>query len=215
MDPGESVLIDDRLNPTEGGLTMFPNTAVNGHQTLETIAYHEAGHVVMAVLQGLYLDRTAIIAWGAGEAARRGNSIIGYPPSSAGKRKQAQSLLAGPLAEERYLGTKQGLWCISCDRLATLEMVPSRRKAGGAMFKWYYKLQAETMQLVAEHWALVCAVAIALLQNRMLTGDRVKEIMRGAGWKESFSQKTRAQQVSRIVKNQRKELKGAREAFAA
>ena len=192
---------------------MLPNATVEVPRTREAIAYHEAGHAVIAVLLGLYLDRTAMIMRNAG-GTTRGYSIIGYPPTPIGVRKQAQSLLAGPLAEEHHRDATPGLWCTDLDRQLTLELAPLYRQRRGEMFKWYYELQAQTAQFLAGHWGLVRAVAIALLERGTLTGDRVKEIMRDVGWEESSFEKARARRVSMILKYQSKELEEAREAFA-
>jgi len=168
------------------------NTPSNSSQTkLDSTAYHEAGHAVVAVVQGL-TNISVTIKPGEdslGECIHPG--VFGY--EYGGKRERKRIVreyiivsYAGFQAEINF-NREAEQWRSQGDENNALNLsrefssvLPKQISSVGdeAHMKFLGKLQREARKLVRQHWRSVSAVARELLKTKTLSGDQIKEILR-------------------------------------
>ncbi len=139
--------------------------------TLEEVAYHEAGHVVVGHRLGVDLASADILPDGHGG---NGHTVFNVRPGFREQPAYIESVvvtfLAGPVAEARIAGFENpegsgyDLDAIARDWLRLLAP-PAERAARRA------ELTRRAEQLVAENWTQIEAVAQALLRRRSLARD--------------------------------------------
>jgi hypothetical protein len=147
-----------------------------------TAAFHEAGHAVAAWAQCVGLDY-ATIGHEEGATGRialqQESGLLG---SVAGMERLIRISLAGPIAQQRACGDagidqeKAGADMII---VRALFLVISGGKID-SFPKFIARLTAETEALIFQpmSWARMLAVADALVERRMLTGQELAEVIK-------------------------------------
>lgn len=164
------------------------------HETLEQVAYHEAGHAVMAIREGLQVEFVAVYEEprlkGVCRPVDRTEILLRDPRTlakgvAAGKVSNKEiagmilTLLAGGLAEQRFLGSAEdgGGKDLQVARTLTLAFADT----AAARFELLAWLAVLVKQDLAEPsvWHQVQRVAAALLERRTLTDEQVRGAMVG------------------------------------
>jgi ATP-dependent Zn protease len=174
-------------------------------RTRESIAYHEAGHAVVNVLLGLPVESVKIIPGRRQLHGARmrtlGTTIMKVSGTVAGRRRRAESSLAGPLAEERFLAARSREDVIDLDRVTALDQAPKCRRGSDAALDWFADRAEKARRLIDKHWSIIGSVAACLLERKALTGAELKDVMRSAGWKEPLSDVEReSRRVLRVLR---------------
>jgi hypothetical protein len=164
----------------------------------EETAHHEAGHAVAAVVLKRRISYVTIIAEG-GDDGHLGLCRLGDLPTlreyldgtteladrarKQGERDLTRSAIisaAGPAATFRHRGGAE-VWDdpgLIADRNATTGcaawLAGSSDGASLLVDRWH----AEATKIVQEHWTAVCSVAEELLRERVLSGQRVRQLAR-------------------------------------
>jgi hypothetical protein len=142
-----------------------------------SIAYHEAGHAVAALVQGCPVTGCTLDPEGVGELKFPAFDAEGADPATL--RKYAIIALSGweaQLHQEPDLSVALFASSIECDMRSARECV-GRAVAGEAerratLAAW----QAEACLLVAAHWRAIEAIGNALVVRHALTGEEIKAI---------------------------------------
>lgn len=149
---------------------------------LETVAYHEAGHAVAAVVLGRPVTEAVISDDGDGWVGPEFH--LPAPPLSPDDRKliedQIVELAAGPYAEARRTGKP-----LAMDDIQVRMLVPDNdwsdvRRCSHALQPNGCDLDAlveSGRKLVDTHWDEIGAVAASLKTRRQLTGDEIRRLM--------------------------------------
>jgi len=132
-----------------------------------SVAYHEAGHAVAALLHDV-LDHVEIGPFGGGHAACR---------ESPNDWVHAIITLAGPVAEARFSRRQARNILIGQDDGDGSDYAQARAVLHGDAIQ-IGRLIGETKLLVAEHWPTIEAVAEALLRRRQMCEAEVWVIAR-------------------------------------
>lgn len=150
----------------------------------EDAAYHEAGHAVAAVVQGLEVQRATIAAdheeWGCVEVAPVEDDFSPEwdPPEKVKEVLEPRlvTLLAGRVAEELRAGgvalseTDESDWG---DRQAVVEFADCLAGGPEQTQTLVDSLIERARELLIENWPAVAAVAQALLERETLSGEEV------------------------------------------
>ena len=145
-------------------------------------AFHEAGHAVAAWAQGVGLDYATI----GHEEGATGRIALEQEPgllgSIAGMERLIRISLAGPMAQQRACGDTE----IDQEK-AGADMIIVRALflviSGGKIDsfpQFIARLTAETKALICEpvNWARMLAVADALAERRILTGQELVGVIK-------------------------------------
>jgi hypothetical protein len=149
------------------------------------VAIHEAGHVVVADRLGLRVRRVKLEDGGGGAYWLRGP----WPDNPEILLREAQTLLAGPLAEtkvrplsaeERLEAWHYGHWQV--DRSNALHAICKALYCDAdaehrSTSRTLTRLFKRTNKLVLEHWDAITTVAEALVDRRILTGAEVERLI--------------------------------------
>lgn len=151
----------------------------------ELTAYHEAGHVVMALLTRARVPHVTISPDRDDGPARFGDTSVLWPRAQYGQRELAQAMirvsLAGPVVEMIYTGDPYhpGMmaqwaedWRSAWEAACALESNELRRLR---------MLELETKHLVQqlqddEIWAAIAELADNLLAHETLDAEQIEEI---------------------------------------
>lgn len=151
----------------------------------ELTAYHEAGHVVMALLTGASVQQVTIAPDRDDGPARFGDTSVIWPRDGYGRRELAEAMirvsLAGPVVEMIYTGDPYhpGMmaqwaedWRSAWEAACELESNELRRLR---------MLELETKHLVQQLqdddvWAAVAELADNLLAHETLDAEQIEEI---------------------------------------
>ena len=171
--------------------------------SIEKLAYHEAGHAVIARLLGIGVLKVEILPGGKDGVCDHGHA---WPGTDADLAAQAIGLdkdllmeCAGAAAEKYYQPDGDGFagWLSDSTSIETLAagavMVEHGRPApeildwdefrAGPLWEamWQYAKDARTRadQLVAEHWPAIARVAGALLARRKLEQNEIDALIAG------------------------------------
>ena len=155
---------------------------------MEATAYHEAGHVTMMVKWGIPIDWVAIHPLPDHFGGKIGELVFSEaePGATLASREadleelkrtwfaRKQMLQAGHMAESIFLG--KWVPMSGTDFLAIEEL----GKASGQDLSLATTVDCDypTRQIIEELWPQITAVALALIERRMLSGDEVSEIIR-------------------------------------
>jgi hypothetical protein len=151
---------------------------------LERIAYHEAGHAVMALMYGYYIKSVSII-----EDRRRGHfgmvRAIGIGDSS--HEADLLCMLAGPIAELLYLGKAEFSFDVLCDlhQSAELEGLFDRQKdRPNVTMNRFVKTASICIEVMADSdfRGAVDLLASRLIKHRYLSHERVIRQKDSALW---------------------------------
>lgn len=153
------------------------------------IAFHEAGHALMFLLLGSRFASVSVVP----DRLTSGRVEPNVPPSSFGTQtdytprwvvarwlceRRIMTLLAGPIASERYADPNTFAETCSSDfREAAREAARATGSSAeaDAMLQW---LALRTRNLLNHEWRAVAAVANALLETPELTEDEVFDAAR-------------------------------------
>lgn len=154
-------------------------------QTRLGIAFHEAGHAVLALAYGMRVITSEVIAWEPepGQFAVTGrtrNEAAGTPPW-----RYAAQLAAGEIAHVTYLMTYK-LW--TPERAAACQSDHDRDNAIDVLAQFGYTLRAHTVPEDGKSWGMVRGmarrkvthlwreirtVALAMDEHTVLSGDDI------------------------------------------
>lgn len=149
------------------------------------VAFHEAGHAVVSVCERMPVVRVTIVPDGDTDGvcvgrpwpASRSPEFFNDSRTKTRLRKQIRVLFAGPIAEARSQGTKD--WDLdenSWDAQSIAECALEHSHDRATELCAAEQRHAEV--LVTEHWAAIAAVAEALLNRGILSGRRVRELVK-------------------------------------
>jgi ATP-dependent Zn protease len=151
----------------------------------ELIAYHEAGHALMALLLGGKVEQVTIEPDNDDGPLRQGDTRVLWRHAGLSNkefaRKAVQVSLAGPVADMIYSGDPYhpGLvaeWAADWDEAwqAAILLYPDERQRLAYLerisIQLYNRLKDD------DHWAAVASLADHLLAHETLEGEQVEEI---------------------------------------
>jgi ATP-dependent Zn protease len=160
----------------------MPTKTRRTRKSLESTAYHEAGHAVIAVAEHILVKHVTIRpggdAWG--HISRRNliendeDRLQRYLP------REIRVMLAGLAAEWRFTG-RNNFRGASADFNAAVDLAIRvyRPKTAGHYLKFMTSLMKDVVSVPA-NWCRITAVAEALLERETLTGREVRELYRGS-----------------------------------
>ncbi len=149
------------------------------------LAYHEAGHAVVAILEGLHVKSVSIRRGSGGLSDSRSFFVYGYHFRNGWeKRMIARScilgVLAGTAAEQQY--SPEATETLSHDDFnqafelsREFAVLPRSAKCIGddAHLAYLERLQKEAARLVRKNWRAVVAVAEALMEKKTLKAEEL------------------------------------------
>jgi hypothetical protein len=145
---------------------------------LLTVAYHEAGHAVIAQKLGASLKRVSIKACDQyrGIVRYRGLKIVDDMDRGRLRAERVIMIaLAGPAAQRRYRKSSWRTYHGSDDYRQVMKLAayffPWDAKTQKAFVRW---LELRTEWLVDQHWPAIERLAHALMERTTMTGDEVK-----------------------------------------
>ncbi len=151
-----------------------------------TVAYHEAGHAVIAWRLHLLRKKGASILREEDEAGRVWtHSGHGERPdlswSDSSRLRVERSVilsLAGIEAQRRYSPGSVRSYHGSSDREEAMKMLSHVAEPSSDEFPIYWKLlKIRTAAMVRSHWPHIEAVAARLLTSKSLTSDQIREVI--------------------------------------
>jgi hypothetical protein len=152
-----------------------------------TLAHHEAGHAVAAVVRGRALLRVSIVpseSSGFGGVSFYRSFLDQIDPDSFVPTRRQRAIiedqvvisLAGPTAEELFTGercrTDDG------DGLPAYELIELLRLGSLDEERKYFRFMDIARGLVSEHWPAIQGFAELLLECREVTGAYATELIR-------------------------------------
>lgn len=158
----------------------------NSLEDLKATAYHEAGHAAAYFYFGERLKRITIIPtedyMGCCFDYHKGpreDFIIGTPSPKKIKKTERKFIieLAGCLAEDKYLGREYSLWPDAQNMMTLYERKFSEvsvEEADAYIGKFY--MDASDMINQEHIWAFIEALAVSLLEKKMVKGKEAKAI---------------------------------------
>jgi hypothetical protein len=139
-----------------------------GTAALDEVAYHEAGHVVVASAVGLHLGASGIQVWG-GPYGYDGCAAICYEDQPW--EKHLLCLRAGSKAQLKQFPSCSTMWSAGGDESKTFEIV--RKHFNGQWSDMDEKIDAEVDALLEKHWGALEAIAQDVMEsNWKPTDDR-------------------------------------------
>ena len=170
---------------------------MEGKYRLETVAYHEAGHAVMALRHGYPVKDIEIRPNGTGYVMLLHRTIFRKWPSHMDAyhrvrllldiMNEIRILLAGPIAEAEFCNKPYEMIIRdSVDFDSTLNMVslePINRLIKQYTFPELDSIIAQTIEDVIqpEIWRLIDNLAEHLMQNHYIHGDEIINILSSVG----------------------------------
>jgi hypothetical protein len=161
-----------------------------GTMQLRRIAYHEAGHAVIARDEGIGLREVTIVR-GVGYSGRvlHDRMLKGvrldFDASSAKSRHRAEKLvricLAGPLAQRKFHWRSYRPWHAETDHKQAVDILLYLAEPEEELPVYFKLLEIQTRQRLENEltWRTVRAVAAALLEHGTLTGAGVSSVIAG------------------------------------
>ncbi|MFC7933554.1 hypothetical protein [Streptomyces cinereoruber] len=181
--PDRDLLVDHRGRPRAG-----VRTGLTHDQALLGTAFHEAGHAVLALVHGMHLVTSEIVAW---MSAPGQSTVTGRTNFSAARIEDvhpwrfAAGAAAGSLAQVRYL-MDYGLW--TPERAAACPGTHDRDHAVDVLAGMGYRLgighvppggkswgqvRGMAWRRIDRLWPQIRTVAHAMHENTKLTGDQI------------------------------------------
>lgn len=163
-------------------------TSLTHDQSLLGTAFHEAGHAVLALAQGLHLVSSEVVAWLSGPGQ---STVTGRTSFSAARIEDihpwrfAAQAAAGSLAEVRYL-MDHGLW--TPERAAACPGTHDRDQAVDVLASMGYRLGVDHVppggkswgqvrgmawRRINRLWPQIRTVAHAMYETPFLTGEQI------------------------------------------
>jgi hypothetical protein len=165
-------------------------------RSLLDIAFHEAGHAVLAWITGRKIERVSMISdvqharllACPDHEVQAGSVVLAPLPREVDLRdpryrvlaeREAMIALAGELATIRRRGSRKGQ-SLNRGDLARLTYVAAQAEASKEPLESYLdRLVARTALYLDVYWSYVEKLADALLERRELTGRQARGILRG------------------------------------
>jgi len=150
------------------------------------VAYHEAGHAVIAWRLGLLRKKGASIVpndYSSGRVhSRRGRGEDGHTSNSGQAQLLAERYvmlcMAGIEAQRRHNPRSARSWQFESDRDQAIDWLGTVCEFSSDQFAAYWKLlQIRTRDMVQLHWKQIEAVAARLLVSKTLTGEQVRQVI--------------------------------------
>ncbi|WP_432188646.1 hypothetical protein [Streptomyces sp. Tue6028] len=152
------------------------------------MAFHEAGHAVLALAYGMRVTTSEVIAWTteSGGWAVTGNTA--YRADNTPAWRFAAQAAAGEIAQVGYL-MAYGLW--TPDRAAACDASHDREQAIDVLAEFGFRLGRDHVPAGGKSWAMVQGmarrkvghlwreirtVALAMNERTVLTGDEIAEL---------------------------------------
>jgi ATP-dependent Zn protease len=160
-------------------------------EALRATAYHEAGHAVANLVQGLTVDRVSIIPGEGFNGRCRSPGALGYRFSNARQRRAIGRAIIvacyGGIEAERFIDPGAPEYhadddmAIALEQSRLLEVFPRYMRRVGDEWHMAYleRLRGEARRLVKRHRAAVAALAEELLCREELDGAQVEELLSG------------------------------------
>lgn len=130
---------------------------------LRAIAYHEAGHAVIAAVLNVPFASVSIVPTKKSLGRVMRHHLQSTPEE---REKDVLARLAGAIAEAKHTGWNN--WEGAIEDYRGLGLTEEEEK----------RLQNKASALLQEHWPLVCKVTSALLVKRRLTQHQVTELVK-------------------------------------
>jgi hypothetical protein len=133
----------------------------------ELIAYHEAGHAVIARVLGITIDKVIVAA---------DEGVIYFAAAIDDAEKDVLMTFAGPIAQGDFFhdpGNQDG-WKGDLDHARTAILYEYGEESA---LEYYDELYAKAEALVAANWLAIKRVATALLVHRSLNQDDVDDLI--------------------------------------
>lgn len=154
----------------------------------ELVAYHEAGHAVIASRFGLLRKKGASIVPEKNSSGRvhprAGRGVDGYTLSGQAQllaERHVMICMAGIEAQRRHNPRSVRSWHFESDRDQAIDWLGTICAFNSDQFAAYWKLlQIRTRDMVQAHWWRIDAVAARLLVSKTLTGEQVLEAIQEA-----------------------------------
>jgi ATP-dependent Zn protease len=157
----------------------------------QTVAYHEAGHSVVAHGLGYQVDDVSIVCKEARGRAKLPNPMHRKDPELAQHRilleHTAIIALAGPIAQKRHSprsdwrgsGSGYGEFMTQGADFQIVSRLITRVHCEGKVAETFWRyLEAQAEHLVNRNWPAIERVAQALLKHGALSGDEVRAEIR-------------------------------------
>ena len=154
----------------------------------ELVAYHEAGHAVIAARFGLLhkkgvtiIPEKNISSGRVQSRMGRGVGVISYTSSGQAQllaERHVMMCMAGIEAQRRHNPRSVRSWHFESDRDQAIDWLGTICDFSSDQFAAYWKLlRLRTRDLVQSEWWRIEAVAARLLVSKALTGDQVREVI--------------------------------------
>jgi hypothetical protein len=152
------------------------------------VAYHEAGHAVIASRFGLLRKKGASIVPENSSSGRvhprAGRGVDGYTSSGQAQllaERHVMMCMAGIEAQRRHNPRSVRPRHFASDRDQAIDWLGTICEFNSDQFAAYWKLlQIRTRDMVHAHWWRIEAVAARLLVSKTLTGDQIREVIQEA-----------------------------------
>jgi len=152
---------------------------------LQRTAYHEAGHVVVALQQGAILDHATIDPPNDGGVDRFGQTVAAWPEKNQATRTASEICvsIAGPIAEMIYTGESFALesvpeWQADWQRaMAAAEILANKQHSESILVERAHE-QVFRFLNSSDGWAAVAAIADLLLAHETIDHDQCAEVMK-------------------------------------
>jgi hypothetical protein len=169
---------DDPVPPDAGGR----NGVSLKRSARERTAYHEAGHIVASIDQGIALYSATIVP--AEDCKGLVQPIPRLLPKDLGLlrvfiEKETIILLAGPVAEQWFVGARVGY---KSDDVRVEEFVSALLSDPELIDAYLNYVMKRVVQILAHYWDLVDAFAYALMERGTLNQDEIIKVLVDAGW---------------------------------
>lgn len=166
---------------------MDQNAMTTKHDGLLITAYHEAGHAVAKKVLGLKLRSATIVPRGDYQGFVTGPIGINvqrlrYDIFSVNEVSRWHNeiivLMAGAQAQRKYKPRSVRPYMIAADNanIQTILECVHPRNEHRTIINWL-RVRTENLINHPKHWRYVEDVAVALLENRTLTGDDISKIL--------------------------------------
>jgi hypothetical protein len=143
---------------------------------ITSVAYHEAGHAVIALALDLDLRGVSVIQ----QSHSSGQTKLAKKLGAYAPWRLAIYIHAGPEAQRHFTGREPDAAQVATDMHTVTELLDLTRKASGPSVQDLtarYRAMAYAMIISHEGW--IRAVAAALMQRKALSGDEVLGLQPG------------------------------------
>ncbi|MFF3491149.1 hypothetical protein ACFYWS_07340 [Streptomyces sp. NPDC002795] len=181
--PAPEVLADHRGNPRP-----FLDMPLTYEQARMGMAFHEAGHAVLAMAYGMTVHTSEVIAWEPSEGKWAVTGNTAWQANNTPPWRFAAMGAAGQVAHVNYL-MAYGLW--TPERAAACAAVHDREQAIDTLTEYGFAISADHVPEGGKSWSMVRGMARrkvgylwreirtmahAMDERTVLTGDEIAEL---------------------------------------